>query len=152
MKREKRERAGLTILDVILAVLILAAVLSTVFYDQIHSFLREENAVRVEYTFLVENVTAAAVNLPKEGEELIEIGSQSSLGRLTNLTQSSHTYGNGDDELTVSTLTCKAAADAVEENGMILVSGLKIKPGVTYTAVTASASFKMTIITVKTVD
>ena len=152
MKREKTRHFGLTILDLVLTALLAAAVLATVFHDQIHSFLQEEDLVRVEYTFVVENVTAFSVNQPSRGETLYELESQSPLGELTGISETSHTYANEDDVLTVSTLTCRASAEALNENGVLTVSGFKIKPGVTYTVTTASASFKMTIITVKTVD
>ena len=152
MKRKRKGDFALTVLDLVLTVLVAAAVLSTVFYDQIHAFLQEEDNLTLEYTFVVQNVTEASVNLPAEGEELYELESQVFLGLLVDLQETQHSYQNEDDELVVSTLTCKAAAEGVMKEDGVTVSGLKIKPGMEYTVKTASASFKMTIITVKTVE
>lgn len=152
MKREKKSRVGLTVLDLTLAVLIVAAVLSTAFYDQIHSFLKEEEMVQVNYTFLVENVTDAAVNLPSKGETLYEQESQSPLGTLTDLKETRYTYAGEGEELTMSTLTCKAQAEALSDGGALYVSGVKIKKGESLTVTTATASFKMIIIAVETVE
>lgn len=152
MKQNRKNRVGLTVLDLTLAVLIVAAVLSTVFYGQIHSFLKEEEMVTVTYTFLVENVTDAAVNLPSKGEILYDRETQLPLGTLTELSETRYTYANEADELTVSTLTCKAEAEAVNDNGTLYVSGLKIKKGESFTVTTATASFKMIIITADAVD
>ena len=154
MKQMKKSRIGLTVLDLILVVLIAAAVLSTVFYDQIRSFLKEEEIVKVTYTFLVENVTDSAVNLPSKGETLYEKDTQSPLGVLTELSETQRTYDNdaGESTVVLSTLTCKAQAEAIRENGSLYVSGLKVKKGVSYTLTTETASFKMIIIAVDTVD
>ncbi|MBP5289256.1 MAG: DUF4330 family protein [Clostridia bacterium] len=154
MKHIKKNRIGMTLLDLILVVLVAAAVLSTVFYDQIRSFLKEEEIARISYTFLVENVTDSAVNLPSKGEVLYEKETQSPLGTLTDLSETQRTYDNdaGESTVVLSTLTCKAQAEAIRENGALYVSGLKVKKGVSYTLTTDTASFKMIIIAVETVD
>lgn len=153
MKRMKKSRIGMTLLDLILVVLIAAAVLSTVFNDQIRTFLKEEEMEKISYTFLVENVSDVAVNLPSKGETLYEKDSQTPLGVLTDLSETQRTYDNDAGESTVlSTLTCKAQAEALRENGTLYVSGLKVKKGVSYTLTTDTASFKMIIIAVETVE
>ena len=149
MKRNKKNGFGMTVLDLILAVLVVAALLSTVFYGQIRSFLQEEKTLKLSYTFRIERVTDAVVNLPVEGDLLYEQSTGELIGTLTEFVQDEvYTFEKPDsgEELQVTFYTFRAQTDAVAENGTPFVSGLSIKEGKEYLVTTSgNASFKMII-------
>ena len=120
MKNKKRtpRHFGLTVVDLVLLILVLAAIGSTVFDRQIRSFLGEEQEITVEYTFVVQNVTAFSVNRPTAGEEVFELDSGLPLGKVDSVEEKSSIYTNGVEEVEIATLTCRATAPALlGENG-----------------------------------
>ena len=146
MKRTRKSRAGLTVLDLLLAVLIIAAVLSTVFDVQIRSFLKEEKNVQITYVFQVKNASESTLSYPGVDEKLVEMDSGAVLGTLTSIWENQSDSAGADQS---KTLTCKATTDAVNDGGTYLVSGLKIKSGESYKVDTDTASFVMTIVKVE---
>jgi len=154
MNRRKK-RIGFSVLDMVLILLVLACILSSVFQDQIRSFLGEEIGPRVEYTFLIQNVTKEAKNHPLIGEEILLSDSGESIGTLLSVESKKNVFqsqDNPDDQVEILTLTCKASAVVEERENGYEIGGILIKPGAELSVETLSASFVMVITMVKTVE
>ena len=152
---KKNSIIGFSVLDLFLVLLAAVCILSFVFRDQIRGFLGGEEGVRIEYTFLIQNVSEKARNLPKAGEELFCVKDQASLGVLTKMSEAEKEYHGSEDEedvIFVKTLTCSAEATArLSERGYVLGSSV-IKPGAEITVETEEASFTMVITMVQSVE
>jgi hypothetical protein len=154
MKRNnnKKSRFGFSVVDLVLFILIASCLLSSVFQDQIRSFLGDEEGVAVEYTFLIENVTVAARNHPSYGEEIILAETGKSLGVITSVEEKRNLFGNvdnPDDTVEILTLTCKAQVSAWETESGYVAGEISLKPGARMSVETPTASFVMTVTMVK---
>lgn len=151
-KRNKRIKWGFSVVDMILLVLCAALVVSVLFREQIRSFLSAEEKIQIEYTFLVENVSEAAENDPKKGEELFLSEKQISLGKIVNITETEKEYqsvSDPEEKTSVLTYTCSAGVLAQKGERGYEVQGVFIKPGAQFTVETETASFSMVVTMVK---
>ena len=156
MKNEKpRFRIGFSVLDALLLILCVMCVISAVFQYQIHALLSEEPDRAIEYTFIIENVTDTARNRPQTGEELTCADNFAVLGTLQAIEEKQSEFvsrSNPDDAVEITTLTCRAAADAAETDAGWRVSGIYLRPGTRLFVTTPSASFEMTVTMIKETD
>ncbi len=151
----RKKKIGFSVLDMVLLVLVAVCILSTVFHDQIRVFLGAGEEETVEITFLVENVTKEARNHPVSGEEIVLADTKIPLGILVSVSETKGVYASvsdPDNTIEVMTLTCKLQASASSEENGYRVAGTSIKPGVTLSVETPSASFVMVVTMVKPMD
>lgn len=151
----RKKKIGFSVLDVVLLVLVAVCILSSVFHEQIRLFLGAGETEEVEITFLVEKVTAEARNHPVSGEEIVLADTKLSLGTLVSVLENKSVYESAsdpEDTIEVLTLTCKLKAKAKETESGYQVANTNIKPGVTLSVETPSASFVMVVTMVKTIE
>lgn len=151
----KKRKIGFSVLDMVLLVLAAACILSSVFQDQIRSFLGESKGEKVEITFLVENVTEEGKNHPLAGEEILLTDTRTPVGTLLSVTESKSVYENvsdPEDEIEVLTLTCKVISQAEVTESGYQISGVMLKPGASLSVETPTASFVMLVTMVKTIE
>ena len=149
----KKIKLGFSVLDVFLIVLAAVCVLSFVFRDQIRGFLSGEEGVEVEYTFLVQNASQEARNIPEVGEEMYLSRGHASLGTLTQVAVSEKEYhGSCDEEdediIKIKTLTCKATAKAKLADRGYVVGNTVIKQGAELKVETENASFTLIVMAI----
>ena len=153
MKNEKKRNLfGFSVLDALLLILIAVCILSAVFQNQIRAFFSEEPVQTIEYTFVIENVTEKSRNRPQIGEELTDADNFSTLGVLQSAEEKDSVFvseSNPDDTVVITTLTCRAVAEAVETDAGWRVSGTFLRPGTSLVVTTPSASFEMTVTMIK---
>ena len=152
---KEKKKIGFSVLDIVLMVLVAACVLSTVFQEQIRTFLGERVEVSAEVTFLVEHVTDGARNHPVSGEEVFLAENGISLGKLVSVSENKSVYeslSDMEETIEVSTLTCKMLSVATEEENGYHVSGTVVKPGTELSVETESASFVMIVTMVKSAE
>lgn len=153
--KEKQSIFGFSVLDVILFVLIAVGILSYAFREPIRDFLDGDPGVSIEYTFLIENASPEAKNIPRRSEVLTLSESGEELGVLVQVAQTEKIYADREDpedQIRIKTLTCKARATAKETERGFLVEGKSIKPGAKFDLVTDSASFTMVVTMVKNIS
>ena len=152
---KRKSKIGFSVLDVFLLLLAAVCILSFVFRDQIRGFLSGEEGVKIEYTFLIQNVDEKARNYPKVGEEVFHSKDLSSLGILNHTSETAKEYQDAqdsEDAVKIKTLTCRAEATArLSERGYV-VGDAVIKPGAELVAETETASFTMIVTMVKSVE
>lgn len=151
-RSDKKSRIGFSVLDMILLVLLAVSILSTAFQEQIRTFLSGEEGVEIEYTFLIENASEDAKNVPREGETLILSEDGTELGQIVQITESHTTYFGQDDpedQIRIKTLTCKARVVVKEGQRGFLLEGRSMKPGAQFSVTTESAGFTMVVTMVK---
>ncbi len=154
-QNEKQSIFGFSVLDVILFVLIAVSILSYAFREPIRDFLSGEQGVEIEYTFLIENASPEAKNMPLRSEVLTLSEDGSELGVLVQVAQTEKIYADREDpedQIRIKTLTCKARATAKETERGYLLGGRSIKPGAEFSIVTDSASFTMVVTMVKNIS
>ena len=152
---KKQSKIGFTVLDMFLVLLAVVCILSFVFRDQIRGFLSGEEGVKIEYTFLIQNVDERARNYPKIGEELFHSQDLASMGVLKYTSETEKAYrdtDDADDTVNIKTLTCRAEVTAkLSERGYVVGSAV-IKPGAELVMETETASFTMIVTMVKSVE
>ncbi len=153
MNKEPK-RFGFSVMDLILLILIIACVVAGVFQEQLHSFFGEEEKVQVEYTFLIENVTAQSMNHPTAGDVMLHNNTREEMGVLLQVDEKKTTYQNidrMDQQLEILTLTCKASASAKETKTGYVIGGVAVKPGAEIPIRTDRATFLIVVTMVKPV-
>ncbi len=148
-------KIGFSVLDLILLILAASCVLSAVFQTQIRAFLGADAGEKIEYTFLIENVTKEARNHPVAGEELILAENLASFGTLTSVEEKKSVFQsieNPEEQVEILILTCRATVKAKETQAGWEVAGCRIKPGAEFSVQTPTASFVMLITMVKVVQ
>lgn len=151
----KKKKIAFSVLDLIFLVLVAVLILSTVFQDQVRSFLGETDDKKVEITFLVENVTESARNHPVAGEKIYLAGNHLPLGELSSVVENKTVYKNVNEEedtVEILSLTCKATSSAEKGERGYEIAGLFVKPGSTLEAETDSATFQMVVTMVKPME
>ncbi len=151
----KKRKIGFSVLDMVLLVLVAMCILSSVFQEQIRSFLGNHKEEMAEITFLVENVTTTAKNHPLAGEEVVLADTHTTIGTLSSVTENKSIYenvSNPDDTLEILTLTCKVTCEVEKTESGYQLDGISIKPGATLSVETPTATFVMLITMVKTVE
>ena len=149
----KKLKIGFSVLDVFLIVLAAVCALSFVFRDQVRGFLSGEEGVEIEYTFLVQNASEQARNIPAVGDQMYLSEDMSALGVLTQVAVSEKEYhGSCDEEdedtIMIKTLTCKASSKAkLGERGYV-VGNTVIKQGAELKVETENASFTMIVMAI----
>ncbi|MBR3836895.1 MAG: hypothetical protein IKJ74_02005 [Clostridia bacterium] len=151
----RKRKIGFSVLDVVILTLVAACILSTVFQDQLRTFLGQSDGVAVEVTFLVENVTEASRNRPLAGEEVTLADTGASLGTVLSVMENKNLYesvSDPSDTMEVLTLTCKIQTTAVKTETGYEVQGASVKPGGTLSVETPTASFVMLVTMVKEIE
>ncbi len=151
---KQKSKIGFSVLDLFLILLAAVCILSFVFGDQIRGFLSGEEEVKIEYTFLIQNVSEKARNFPATGEEIFLSKDRSSMGVLTQVTEAEKEYYGEDEQdvMKIKSLTCQASAMArLSDRGYLLGNAI-IKPGAEIVVETERATFTMVVTMVKTVE
>ena len=148
-------KIGFSVVDLILLILAFSCIISAVFQTQIRAFFGAEEGVKIEYTFLIENVTEEARNHPVAGEELILAENLASFGVLTSVEEKKSIFQsieNPEEQIEILILTCRAAVTAKETEAGFEVAGFRVKPGIQFSVQTPTASFVMLITMVKVME
>lgn len=152
---KRKSKIGFSVLDVFLILLVAVCILSFVFRDQIRGFLSGEEGVKIEYTFLIQNVDEKSRNYPKVGEELFHSEDLAAMGILRQASEAEKEYQDASDPehgVKIKTLTCRAEATAkLTERGYV-VGNAVIKPGSELAVETETAGFTIIVTMVKSVE
>ncbi len=155
MKKAYKKGIGFSVLDGILALLIVACILSTVFHTQIQNFFGNEKKEEIEYTFIIEKVSEEAKNYPSQGEEIFLSEDLTSLGYLVKIAKAEKSYqskSDPEDTMKVTNLTCQGRVSAERTEMGYVVADQSLKPGATFSAQTESATFTMVVTMVKAIN
>ena len=150
MNKTKKNRIRFSATDVIIIILAATAILSVAFHGQIQSLLGEKDEAVAQYSFVIEYVSDRSMNRPKVGEKIFGVESGENLGIITEIAESKETYSSEASGPTdFYTLRCKANCDVTRTNAGAKAEDTAIKAGAQIKAKTDTASFIMTVISVK---
>lgn len=150
MNEKKKKKGGVSVLDAVIVILILALVGTALFRDQIRRFLGDSDQTEVEYTFLIKDVTDSTISRPLAGESITLLQGSEEIGTVLSVEESPVEYRDEvNGSVTLYKLTCTASALPEKTDLGYEIGGTVLKRGAQISAKTQTASFQMTVIDVK---
>ena len=147
---KKKKKGGVSVLDAVIVILILALVGTGVFRDQIRKFLGDLEEADVEITFLINGVTAGTISRPQEGETITLLQGSDEIGVILSIEEKPVEYRDEvNGTVTLYKLTCRAAARPEKTELGYEVAGTVLKRNARIPVKTQTASFQMIVIDVK---
>ncbi|HBR31697.1 MAG TPA: hypothetical protein DD733_06400 [Clostridiales bacterium] len=151
------KKVRFNIIDVIIVILLLAAIAGTIFRDSINGFMKNEKTEEISYTFEIKQADSDMISGLTQGVIFFESESKKEMGRVISV-QSKQSYVteyalDGSimtlEKAGYNDLIVNAVANGFKSDTGIFTDGnILIVPGKSYQINTKTAVFYMTILSV----
>ncbi len=143
---KNKKKGGVSVLDAVIVILILALAATVVFHEQIRKFLGDVDEKEVEYIFQIMDVTDGTISRPKEGETITLLQGSEKIGVILSIEETPVTYNDKvEGTKTLYKLVCHASVTAEKTDLGYEVAGTVLKKNAKISVKTETASFQMTI-------
>ncbi len=143
---KNKKKGGVSVLDAVIVILILALAASGVFHDEIRKFLGDAEETQVEYIFQIMDVTDGTISRPKEGETMTLLQGSDRIGTILSIEETPVQYRDEvNGAKTLYKLICRASATAEKTELGYEAAGTVLKKNAKISVRTETASFQMTV-------
>ena len=143
---KEKKKGGVSVLDAVIVILILALVGTGVFRDEIRAFLGDAEETEVEYIFQINDVTDGTISRPLEGETITLLQGSEKIGTILSVEETPVTYSDKvEGTKTLYKLICHAGVTAEKTDLGYEVAGTVLKENAKISVKTETASFQMTV-------